>query len=245
MNNIIEHFLFFSDQISDKSLILNMEESHHAFLVLGIDKKSIFFVTDGNGNIYTCKIETFESKEIRAKILVKKIQNRSGPLMNFYIGLPQKDAFESILTGLTSLGVAHITPLVCDFCQKKWWATKWEKQFIRFRKKMISAAKQSWNAWIPEILHPTAFKDAIKKKSGICFVADNNGITLDNLLKDTDIQDNFSCFIGPPGGFSENELMEMKLHGFKTIKLSDHRLRTELAATVFAGNIVQRFVLNQ
>ena len=93
-----------------------------------------------------------------------------------------------------------------------------------------------------QVFYGASRKSVLKGTDGLVFVADMNGEKLGKSLDELTLLDTVSCFIGPPEGFSTEELDGLKKHGAKLIKLSDKRLRTELAATVFAGNIVQKFI---
>jgi len=241
MSTIIDHFLFFSDTVSGDTLKLDSEETRHAISVLRVQAGDKIFVTDGIGWIYFCRIEHIDKKSCTTQILERKAQEPPQPAMHFFVGIPEKEAFENTLLGLVPLGVMHITPVICQTCQKKWWKKQWEKQATRFRKKMISAAKQSWNGWLPQLNGPIPFESAVAKVGNNVLVADERGETLDRLSGNIHSCDVLSCFIGPPGGFSDEEreiFLRKKAH---CIKLSDRRLRTELAATILAGNIVQKF----
>ncbi len=245
MGTLIDHFLFFSTDISGEVLTLDPEESRHACSVLRVRAGDRIFVTDGTGHIYVCSIEQLDKRATQTKILEKKAQEPPKPAMQFFVGLPEKDAFEKVLTGLIPLGVMHITPVICNFCQKKWWKKNWEKQADRFRKKMIAAAKQSWNAWLPVLNKPATFEEARRSAQGLLFVADDQGETLDKYTSNNSCDSsNIACFIGPPGGFSAEELTMLKDRGVNPIKLSENRLRTELAAAILAGNVVQKFTNN-
>ena len=242
MGRIIDHFLFFSNNITGESIELDEEETRHAFSVLRLEKGDTIFITNGTGSIYTCSIEHIDKKACITRLLKKKVQEPPKPAMHFFIGLTERDSFEATLMGLVPLGVMHISPVECEYCQKKWWVKKWEKHYELFRKKMIAAAKQSWNAWLPNLIGPIDFKKALGMVRGLVLVADENGETLDILSEKPTLQDSISCFIGPPEGFSPEELSELRKCGSRAITLSDKRLRTELAATILAGNIVQKFI---
>lgn len=240
MSSIIDHFLFYADNIHDDTIILDKDETNHALAVLRIVIGDSIFITDGKGTIYFCEYSTIQSDVCVAKILKTKKQKLQAPDVHVFVGLTEKDSFETLLTSLVPLGVVSITPVQCQYCQKNWWKKKWEKNSIRFQKKMITAAKQSWNAWIPLLSVPMSFDSAISMDHDLLLVADENGELLSSLnstmLKS---RNKISCFVGPPGGFSFEELSKLNKSGSFSVKISPHRLRTELASTVLVGNIVQ------
>ncbi len=241
MSTIFDHFLFYSNAISGNELILDAEEKHHAGNVVRVKESDRIFVTDGKGCIYFCRVESIDRKKYLTTIIEQKAQEPPRPAMHFCVGLPEKEAFASTLLGLVPLGVLRITPVECRFSQKKWWHKNWEKQKQRFDKKIIAAAKQSWNAWFPELSAPVSFAAALSKAQGIILVADERGETLDLIEKQVDAEKTITACIGPPGGFSPEEIDLFKSKKAVGLKLANRRLRTELAATVLAGNLVQKF----
>jgi 16S rRNA (uracil1498-N3)-methyltransferase len=239
---IIDHFLFFSSEISNETLSLDTEQTRHAHTVLRIEQGDHIFVTDGKGAIYFCAVELIDTHTCTTHILERKIQEPPIPAMHFFIGLPEKDAFEAAIEGLVPLGVMHIIPMECQYCQKKWWTKQWERHVERFQKKIIAAVKQSWNAWMPVVLEPVSFAKALDMVSTHLVVADEQGVTLDQFSSRQHSDAVISCFVGPPGGFSPQERDALQRKNSYSVKLSGHRLRTELAATILAGNIVQTFM---
>ncbi len=241
MSKIEDHFLFFSNQISDTELVLDEEETRHIHSVLRLNQDDTIFITDGKGRIFLCRIERIDKKTCFTRIISEKAQNPPSPAMHFFIGLPDKENFEAALTGLVPLGVTAITPVQCTHCRKDWWTKSWEKNRQRFEKKMITAAKQSWNAWFPALNQPVDINQVTTKASSLILVGDDKGKTLSEFNDTSLISNGISCFIGPPGGFSDEEIALLNAKGAQSIILSTNRLRTELAAVILAGNIVQRF----
>lgn len=239
MKKIENHYLFYSNKIKENRLLLDDEEVRHAYTVLRLENGAIIHVTDGVGNIYTGQIDYIDKKKCDVLILNTQIQKQQKPFLHFMVGMPEKDAFENMLLGIVPLGVVRIVPLVTQYCQKAWWAAKWDKHKERFNRKMATAAKQSWNAWIPLLDAPIPFSQALDHIKETSLVAHITGTSLSEFLKETNIPETLRCLVGPPGGFSPSELSSLETAGSVFITLGTHRLRTELAATVFAGTIVQ------
>lgn len=246
LKKCIDHFLFYSDRIENGTIVLDSEETHHAFSVLRAQQGHTIFVTDGKGHIFEAEVTAIDKRVCVAVAKRQRSQLPSLPAVHFFIGLPEKDAFESALCGLIPLGVIQIVPVECSYCQKDWWSRNWEKHMARFIKKMVGSAKQSWNAWLPTLQKPVAFSSVMNAVKGALVVAHQDGERFDELRgKMQPVPDTLCCFVGPPGGFSpqENEMFLKK--GAHCVKLSEHRLRTELAATVLAGNVAHTFFPRQ
>jgi 16S rRNA (uracil1498-N3)-methyltransferase len=238
MDNL-EHSLFFVSHVDEKTAVFSEEERHHALSVLRKDPSGFIHATDGKGTIYTCLLREGAAQ---AEVAALRIQPAFLPRVHAYIGIPERDAFEEAVTDLAALGIATITPMVCHYCQKKWWET-WEKHRARCHKKMVAGIKQSLSAWLPELKAPTEFDEVLETVRSFspqyCIVADADGMSLrsarDGLAAPTDT----ACFIGPPGGFSQYEKDDLKSSGFVFVKIANTRLRTELAAVILCAQVLQ------
>ncbi|MBN1757203.1 MAG: 16S rRNA (uracil(1498)-N(3))-methyltransferase [Chitinispirillaceae bacterium] len=230
------HFLFFADDLSSATITLDEAESRHAVSALRILPGQILRVTDGNGSIVTGPCHSGADRRLTVTVSSRSTLPRTAPQLHLCIGLPERDAFETILTNTTALGIARIIPVTAEYCQKTWW-TNWEKAVVRFRQKMIASLKQSHNVYLPELLPPCSLTDAIQHPGSITMlVAEMSGTTLHGITFPTDTP--ISCFIGPPGGFSAEELRLLTERSALPVRIAPTRLRTELAATVLCGQII-------
>jgi len=230
-----EHHLFFSSAIMGDRLMLSADETRHAMQVLRLRAGQRFTATDGKGVVYECVVDSLDKGECSGTITKRMVGDPLKPEITCYIGLPEHNSFETILENLVPLGVSTIVPMVCAYCQKQWWKPSWNAQNTRFHKKMIAGLKQSLNPWLPALEEPIGFTDAVDRVLGICVTADEEGTPAVEWLSHTRAIEQVSCFIGPPGGFAPEELALLKKKGCVGVRLSSHRLRTELAAVVLCG----------
>jgi RsmE family RNA methyltransferase len=107
---------------------------------------------------------------------------------------------------------------------------------------MIAAAKQSWNPHLPRLADPVGFDETPAGLAGQAVVADPDGMRAGELAERCGEAEEFSCFVGPPGGFSPGELAGLREAGAVGLWLSPYRLRTEDAAAAMAAVMVQELV---
>ena len=238
------HSLFFVSRIENNRAFFSDEERHHALSVLRKGLSDVIHATDGNGKIYECILGEGVSD---AEIAQVREQPAPLPKIHAFIGLPERDAFEETITNLTALGIAKITPMVCLHCQQKWWLS-WEKHRLRFEKKMIAGIKQSLGAWLPELRAPMEFEKCLESVKGAsaeqCFVADAVGKGPRLSIGCGPALTEAICFIGPPGGFSQNEKDSFKAAGFALVKIAATRLRTELASVALCSYLLSNSIVN-
>jgi RsmE family RNA methyltransferase len=91
---------------------------------------------------------------------------------------------------------------------------------------------------------PEAFKmiDEGRGKRSVRILADPGGSAVAKFLQATNPIERVDCFIGPPGGFSPDELKRFSTEGFQFVKVAQYRLRTELAAIVLCAEVRQNFI---
>jgi 16S rRNA (uracil1498-N3)-methyltransferase len=116
---------------------------------------------------------------------------------------------------------------------------------------LVSAAKQSLKAAVPQVNEPVSVKEFIKEASGdseslkliaYCFederVPRRSIKEVLNSFEGTDI----TVMIGPEGDFSRAEAEAALAAGFIPVHLGESRLRTETAALTAAASVYFRYM---
>jgi 16S rRNA (uracil1498-N3)-methyltransferase len=232
-----EHNLFFASRVENGVAYLDSEESRHAASVLRLSQGDALHATDGRGALFECRVQTRTSNGLSAEI----ISTEQVPLpkcpVRMFVGICDRDKFEELAENCAALGADRIVPLVCRFCQKPWW-TSWERHTPRIRKKLVAGIKQSRNPWLPLVTGPTAFGDALSKSEpSLVIAAEAGGKQFADLIDNIRHAPAVSCFVGPPGGFSPEELDDLKKADAIFVSLSKNRLRSELAASLLCGAV--------
>ncbi len=224
-----DHFLFYTNDVSDQVLVLGSDEVAHITTVLRFGEGDEIQVTDGKGTIYSCKIEKMKRDRALCAILSRKKDIQKRPHITLYVGVPDRDRIETLCDELPPLGVSKIIPVITTHCNKSWWSKQWAKSHQRFERKIISSVKQSLNPFMMSVEKPIEFSKAIEIAQGEILYCDEHGATFAELTSEITPKE-ISLFIGSPSGFSEEELEVLKSRG-KSLALAPYRLRTELAAT--------------
>ena len=231
MRSTLDHILFYADNITDNQTIFDESDSRHIISSLRLSVGDYINVTDGKGKIALFEISEVVKKRVVGKFK-KNIEQRVRPRkIRLLVGIPEKDSFERMIPLLVPQGVSEIVPVECEHCQKRWWDRKWEKDYERFMRILITSAKQSWNSNFPTISKPVTFSVAVESARNIIY-ADIKG----DKDKGLNMESGVDCFVGPPGGFSEGEIEKLASKGVG-VNLGEFRLRTELAASLMVSKI--------
>lgn len=232
-----DHFLFYtSTPPANDILTLDQQESHHAFNVLRLQPGDPIQITDGKGTIYNCVINSSGSKQLSATKVDSQIFTRQVSI-HLLIALPDRDPFESAITECTALGISRITPVIAAHCQKPWWKYSWEKHQERFMTKITGSMKQSLSPFLPALDNPVTLEESFKLCTSPILLADQDGIPIVRACQNLQSKE-LTCFIGPPGGFSDNEIALFASMNAIKVKIGEPRFRTELAAVVLCSQLV-------
>lgn len=229
--------LFYNPTITkdSKEIKFDKEESRHIFKVLRKQEGSVLNLTNGKGFFFKVRLIQSNLKNCMATVLEVKKQEPL-PYSLHLVVAPTKlnDRYEWFLEKATEIGVAEITPIICEHSERK--IIKIE----RFEKKIQSAMKQSLSAFLPKINKAIPFGDFLKLQKGnlhqklIAHCEESKKQSLKSVLKPND---NTILLIGPEGDFSTNEINESIKAGFIPVTLGTSRLRTETAAIVACHSV--------
>ena len=198
-------------------------------------------VCDNENNEYICEINDIDKNEVTLSIIEKIEINRESKLkIRVYQGLPKGSKMEIILQKLTEIGVYEVIPVITDRSVSKIDDKKEDKKLDRWERIIYEAAKQSKRGIIPKISNILTFEEALEhmKSNDMNIVPyeKENTKSIKQGIKGVNIN-SIGIFIGPEGGFEEEEIQSIENNGGVSVTLGPRILRTETASLV-ASSIV-------
>jgi 16S rRNA (uracil1498-N3)-methyltransferase len=211
---------------ADTLFSFDKEESKHIIKVLRKKDGDILHVTNGLGYLFTTKITLASEKNCTVKITAIALQEPLNYQLHLAVA-PTKmnDRFEWFLEKATEIGIAEITPVLCDHAERK------HINLERLEKVIVSAMKQSNQCYLPKI-HPfTPFTAFVKaERTGQLFVAHCEETERASLKEKLILNQQTTILIGPEGDFSSAEIQLALQQKYQPVTLGSTRLRTETAA---------------
>lgn len=233
--------IFWTDRIEAGLCLLGEEESAHCVRVLRHREGDNVCVIDGVGTMYECVLSQASPKAAVARIEKANPGWGSHPYRMEMAVCPTKniDRYEWFVEKASEVGTDRFVPVIGEHSERKVLKTE------RLRRIVLSAAKQSLKAAVPEIAEPLTVKDFITsvadssalKMIACCFEDESHPRTsVMQALSGTDRRE-YIVLIGPEGDFSREEVRLATEAGFIPVHLGESRLRTETAAlaAVFAA----------
>lgn len=220
----------FVDYTPDKELTLYDEQARHIAKSLRMKKGDMINVCDQTGYTYGCMIDEITKDSVHLTVCYKQADSSEPTCsVKIYQGVPKASKLEDIIQKCVELGVSEITPVLT----KRSVSRPDEKQAVkknqRYQKIALEAAQQSGRGIVPQICQMTTLENAVKNDNSdikILFY-EGGGQPLTQLINEN--AKSVSIYIGPEGGFEENEVELIRSAGGSIATLGPRILRTQTA----------------
>lgn len=228
-------FFVTPDQIRKDYINIYDGDVNHIKNVLRMKVGDELSISDGEGTDYHCTIESLD-KDIVVCHIENSWKSYSELPTKLYLfqGLPKSDKMELIIQKAVELGAYEIIPVSTSRSIVKLDDKKAAKKIARWQGIAESGAKQSGRAIIPNVADVMTFKQALayakELDATIIPYEKAEGIAeTRKIIKELKGKESVGIFIGPEGGFSEQEVELAMEAGAKPITLGKRILRTETA----------------
>lgn len=211
------------------------DDYNHIKNVLRLKIGEQIAISDGTDREYICSITGYSDHAVLARI--EDILGNNSELktaITLYQGYPKADKLELIIQKAVELGAVRIVPVMMKRSVVKLDKKKAEKRVERLNSIALSAAKQSKRGIIPTVDHIMSFQEAVEdaRKLDLVLVPyeDAAGIAhAREVIRSVRDKKSLGIFIGPEGGFEQQEIEAVKAIGAECITLGHRILRTETA----------------
>ena len=227
--------------LEQNTCVIEGEDVKHISRVLRCRENDKLEVCDMDNNEYICEIKEINKDNILLDIIEKvNIKRESNLKVKLYQGMPKGTKMELILQKLTEIGVDEIVLVQAKRSVTKIDNKKEDKKIERWERIIYEAAKQSKRAKIPKLTGVLTFKEALADMQNndlnLCPYENERTISIKEAIKDSSAN-TIGIFVGPEGGFEEEEVEKIQEIDGKVVSLGPRILRTETASVV-ASSIV-------
>ena len=231
--------------LDDKTLYIDGEDVKHISKVLRYGQGDEIEVCDSNGHEYICRIESVDKTRIDLSIVDEVDINRESRIrVSLYQGVPKSTKMDIILQKLTEAGVDEIVLVNTKRSVVNIKGDKADKKFDRWERIIYEAAKQGKRGLIPKLRGILSFKEALedmgKNDINICPYEVEKSLGIKEALQTGQVKKilenkdevRVGIFIGPEGGFAEEENEMVKASGIASVTMGPRIFRTETASIV-------------
>ncbi|MCM1134426.1 MAG: 16S rRNA (uracil(1498)-N(3))-methyltransferase [Clostridium sp.] len=227
-------------QIQGKRVVIRGKDVNHIKNVLRMKPGEEISISNGeDGREYRCGIEEITEEEVICRLRFIKEDGLELPSRIYlFQGLPKADKMELIIQKAVELGAYEVIPVACRRSVVKLDGKKAAAKSARWQGIAEAAAKQSRRGIIPKVQNVMDFQEALCYSSKIKVklipyeLAGEAGGTMERtreIISGIKPGDDAAVFIGPEGGFEEEEVAQAMEAGAEPITLGRRILRTETA----------------
>ncbi len=225
--------LYYVYKITDTRAFGDDDESRHLSKVMRKKVGDLAYITHGDGNLWQAEILSLGRSSVTFKPL-KLVKKDREPSKVAVAIAPTKKAsrIEDLIEKGVELGLTDIYLIHTERTLRKEFKTKRSKRLA------ISAMKQCLRTNLLRIHEMVSYKDFLfnlDKDYGQKYIGKIEG--KNPWLINTDVNKSTIILIGPEGDFTQEEYIMAEQIGFKPVKLSDQRLRTETAGIMAISTI--------
>lgn len=231
----MNRFFVEDHQINGDQAYIDNEEVNHIANVLRLKVGDKITICNRQCKAYCCIIK--DIAEMRIDLVVESVLDTVNELSTkiyLFQGIPKSDKMELIIQKSVELGVYEVIPVKMKRSIVKLKDNKSDKKVERWNKISLSAAKQSKRAIIPAVKDPMTLVEAIHyaKQLDTTLVPYENAEDMSytrEIIHSMKGKGSIGVFIGPEGGFDEQEINELDKINARKITLGNRILRTETA----------------
>lgn len=209
------------------------DEFHHSVRVVRVRAGEEVEVFDRAGRVARGTIETLDRDQATVRIDEEIPSREAKVAVHLAMAIIQLEKFELVLQKATEIGVKSIVPLVTDRIELR--RERYAGKHERWNRIVFEAVKQSGRSLFPSVEEPRAFAEVVARPGRkILFDADQQP------GDSSAATDAVTLFIGPEGGWSDEELELARTNGCAFERLGPRRLRAETAAIVACALVAAR-----
>lgn len=235
-------FLLDKNYQNDSLYFLKSKEKQYLNKVLRLSIGIEFTAKDINENYYKATlispdILSLEKTEKPEETLLDELSGYKGSFANIemYISILKGKKNELVVKALTEIGVKKIVLIQSQYVQEKNFSTHQKERL----ETILKEAVQQSGSKAPILEGPISFEQAINGFEGKILLLHQAKIgetlSLRQASEKLSIKDTIGCFIGPEGGFSEEECLFAQQNRAQPVLLNTNILRAETASIYTAA----------
>lgn len=216
------------------TVYLRGDEAHHAATVARLRVAERVKVSDGRGTVAVVEAVAVSPDEVAAVVIDSRVHPQLSPELWLVQALAKGGRDEQAVEQAVELGVARIIPWQAARSVSVWRGDKVDKGRARWAKIAREAAKQSLQAWWPEVspLHTSADIAAMAREVSLVVLDPDAPRLVSDVVAQLPGQRPIALVVGPEGGIEPGELERWESAGAVSGRLGPTVLRTSSAGPV-------------
>lgn len=249
---LMQRFFVPAELMSADMVYIEGEDARQLQRVLRAEIGYEMIVSNGVDRDVLAKIIELGKDRVVARI-IKELPRSHEPKFQVTIAqsMPKTDKMELVIQKGTELGAFEFLPFSSKRTVVHYDAKKEAKRLERWHKISKEAAEQAHRNLVPGVHSPVHWKALLHKLGDydmalLCFEKSEGSLPLKKALRslqETTVNEpqRILLMIGPEGGFTDDEVQQVKQGGGKLVTLGPRILRTETAAMAALSCILYEY----
>jgi 16S rRNA (uracil1498-N3)-methyltransferase len=230
----------------DEAVMLPRDEAEHLTRVLRLGVGDDVSVFDGRGHEWMARVTSVVRRDVRVQ-LVSRVDPaaEAGVALTLAQAVLKGEKMDDIVRDAVMLGAAAVQPLVTSRTETTVAALGRGGRLDRWRRVALASVKQSKRAVLPEIRRPLPLESFLHDPQPALTLmlvepgADGaDGAEPLTALQKAPTPQDATMFVGPEGGWTQEELMLARRSGLRLITLGRRTLRAD-ATPIAAISVLQ------
>ena len=231
----MHQFFVEDEQVGKDFITVTGPDVRHIRQVLRMKPGEIVRISSKGGQDYKCRVMELTEEFVQMDIIDSAVAGTElKSKIYLFQALPKGDRMETVIQKAVELGVYEVIPVAMKYCVVKLDEKKAQAKIKRWQAIAESAAKQSKRSRIPTVHPVLGFEQAVS----YAMQCDRRLVPYENeqgmkgtalALKKLQAGESVSIFIGPEGGFAEEEIAMVR-DSMQLLSLGRRILRTDTAA---------------
>ena len=238
------HRFFVSPQaIKDSRVVLRGTLVHQIRDVLRMRPGDDIVLLDNSGWAHRAELVTIDRDVVRGRVIEKwKLETEPQTRITLYQGLLKGQKFEWVLQKGTEIGVVAFVPVLAARCMIGTVDDVSDARVERWERIIVEAAEQAGRAALPQLANAMLFANACEQagRAGLALIPweGERSRGLREALQNVPKSKAIGLFIGPEGGFADEEIAIAQDRGVVPVSLGPRILRAETAGLAAASAIL-------
>jgi 16S rRNA (uracil1498-N3)-methyltransferase len=214
-------------------LLLEESSSHYLSRVLRVGAGDAVVLFNGDGHDYAAEVLRPARRQMALRVDSRLPGLAESPVAITVVqAVSRGERMDQTLQKCTELGAAAFQLLLSERVEVRLGRDKLGKRMEHWRGVIVAACEQCGRARVPELFEPLSCSSWLECEAGaLRLVLDPQAAEpLARAVTDPGPGAAVELAVGPEGGFSEIELVQMRARGVRAVSLGPRILRTETAA---------------
>lgn len=239
----MHRFFVSREAVRDNRVVLRGTVVHQIRDVLRMHPGDEIVLLDNSGWAFRAELVTIDRDVVRGRMVDKwRFETEPRNHVTLYQGLLKGQKFDWVLQKGTELGITAFVPVLSERCIVGSVNDVSEVRLERWQRIIVQAAEQAGRAVLPALSTAMLFKHAceLAARSGLSLIPWENEreLGLREAMARLDRSKEVHLFIGPEGGFTEEEISQARDLGILPVSLGPRILRAETAGLAATAAIL-------